>query len=93
MRRSRFTALVLLTALITGKVGITRPAEDQDVRGTWEIVSVERSGTLDPTPIGNTVQLVGNEVRFTTPIDGLVNAPSATVTKIDPKQLERLAFS
>jgi hypothetical protein len=99
MRRSRITALVLLTAVITGKVGITQPADESALQGTWEVVAVERGGSADGGSVGQQLTFAGNVVSHHAagmPLDGSVWALAnmtvtlAAATPMDPAKLRAM---
>jgi hypothetical protein len=53
------------------KKGRSRPHPDtQALQGAWEILSVERAGLPDPTPVGYTVHFKDNEVHFLEALSG-----------------------
>lgn len=66
MRRSRITALVLVTALITAKVGITQPSDETGLQGTWEVLAIERGGSADPEAVGHRLTFHGDRVQHHT---------------------------
>jgi hypothetical protein len=42
--------------------------DTQALQGAWEILSVERAGLPDPTPVGYTVHFKDNELHFLEPL-------------------------
>ncbi len=79
MSRIGLAALLLVVALLT-QAPDPLPAggapESNDWRllqGGWEIVSVTRDGTADPTRVGETVTFLGDKVWF---LSGAPRLPS-----------------
>lgn len=94
----RIVALSFVAFLLASKWGNLPHADTQALQGTWEIVSVERAGTPDPSPVGFTLRFVGDEVRFQAPLDGAwqhavagVEPLGAQVKLLNAEKMQRLA--
>ena len=70
------------------------PHEDSQVlQGTWEIVSVARSGVDDPSPVGYTLKFVGDEVHFQVPLDEPMKLSTYKIEPITDEQMNMMRFS
>src|SRR5688572_815080 len=98
MQRSRWAALVLGVMLIAGKLASEQPTVNPDasrLQGTWEIVSMQRGGTGDPSHIGATLLFTADTVTFqprTFEFDGVVGTGVTYAILIDEKALANMAM-
>jgi hypothetical protein len=92
----KITTLGFIALVLAGKWGDLPHPDTQVLQGTWEIVAVERSGVNDPSPVGFTLQFVGNEAHFQVPLDQPwvpISSYISDVTPLSAEKLDRMALS
>jgi hypothetical protein len=97
MRRSRLAALLMVSLLVAGNLGLTQPPVDAQLQGVWEVLSVERSGSPDLTPVAYTLTFNGEMVQFQGPgmlvDESFTLLPlSATLLPLDPAKVAAMAL-
>jgi hypothetical protein len=89
----RLTTLGFVAFFLASKWGNLPHPDTKIFQGTWEIVSVEREGSPDPSPVGYTLRFIGNEAHFQVPLDGPVNLTTAKVETLSEEKMRAMALS
>ena len=75
MLRAKLATFVFVAILFFGNR--QEPFDDPAaLQGEWEIISVERQGFPDPSPVGHTIRFTDNEVHFEALHGALVMRPT-----------------
>jgi hypothetical protein len=86
----RFTTLGFAAFLLASKWGNLPHADTNRIQGTWEIVSVERGGSPDPSPVGYTLKFIGNEAHFQVPLDGPLHFATAKAEPLSDEKMRAM---
>jgi hypothetical protein len=89
----RLTTLGFVAFFLASKWDNLPHPDTKKLQGTWEIVSVEREGSPDPSPVGYTLRFIGNEAHFQVPLDRLVNSTTAKVEPLSEEKIRAMALS
>ena len=89
----RLTTLGFVAFFLASKWGNLPHADTKELQGTWEIVSVEREGSPDPSPVGYTLKFIGNEAHFQVPLDGPLQIATAKVEPLSEEKMRAMALS
>jgi len=89
----RLTTLCFVSFFLASKWGNLPHPDTKKLQGTWEIVSVEREGSPDPSPVGYTLRFIGNEAHFQVPLDGPVYLTTAKFEPLSEEKTRAMALS
>jgi hypothetical protein len=90
----KYGVLGFIAILFAAKWSGVPHVDSRALQGTWEIVSVDRSGVDDPTPVGYTLTFTRDEVHFQLPLDLPVKFKYYTrIEPVSEEQIGRLAMS
>jgi len=89
----RLTTLGFVAFFLASKWGNLPHVDTKKLQGTWEIVSVERAGAPDASPVGYTLKFIGNEAHFQVPLDGPVNLTTARIEPLSEEKIRAMALS
>jgi hypothetical protein len=89
----RLTTLGFVAFLLASKWGNLPHMDTKKLQGTWEIVSVEREGSPDPSPVGYTLKFIGNEAHFQVPLDGPLHFEPAKIEPLSEEKMRAMTLS
>jgi hypothetical protein len=87
----RLTTLGFVAFFLASKWGNLPHPDTKKFQGTWEIVSVERGGSPDPSPVGYTLKFIGDEAHFQVPLDGPLHFATAKIERLSEEKMQAMA--
>ena len=89
----RLITLGFVAFFLTSKWGNLPHVDTKKLQGTWEIVSVERAGAPDASPVGYTLKFIGNEAHFQVPLDASLHFATAKAEPLSEEKMRAMFLS